>query len=144
MLLFFLAELLEMLQLDINVEGGHLVHGGCFGLSHSHLLMQCISINQRMYCTGLFGDSDQGVAHADILGPADVNKAVTACCPPVPPSSSSSCSGATVWINLFLDSTHTLVPVPLPSISIIYFQWPIPLIAKVITDAILYLCMCSK
>lgn len=33
-----LAELLEMLQLGISVAGGHLVHGGCFGLTHSHLL----------------------------------------------------------------------------------------------------------
>lgn len=78
-----LAELLEMLHPGISVAGGHLIHGGCFELTHSHLLMQCISINQRMGRTGLFGDFGQGVTQADRLGIVDINKAATAHCPPI-------------------------------------------------------------
>ena len=32
----FLADLLEMLQIGIGVEGGHLLHGGHFGLNYSN------------------------------------------------------------------------------------------------------------
>lgn len=122
MILFsFLADLLETPQIGISVDGGHLLPRGYFGLTHSHLLMQCTHINQRMYRTGLRGDSGQGVTHADLLGTVDGKEAATAHCPPVPPSSNSSCSGANIWIWLCSDSPRALVPIPLLTISTIYF-----------------------
>lgn len=33
-LITFLADLLEMLQIGISVEGGHILHGGHFGLHY--------------------------------------------------------------------------------------------------------------
>lgn len=72
-----------MLHPGISVAGGHLIHGGCFELTQSHLLMQSIFINQRIDRTGLFGDLGQGVTQADRLGTVDINKAATAHCPPV-------------------------------------------------------------
>lgn len=54
LILPFLADL-EMLRMGINVEGGHLLHGGHFGLNYTHLIMQCTRCTQRTYHAGSFG-----------------------------------------------------------------------------------------